>query len=110
MKRRSEAAGSLRANGVINSSRCAGRDLVSGGPTVDANDAPTRSRGFFIDLLSDSNGVRFHRFQFCAWTVLLGLIFATTIYDDLVMPEFGDTLLALVGISAATDRCGTIPL
>lgn len=77
-----------------------GSRVVSIGPAEGVDDAPRRSKGFFIDLLSDSNGVRIHRFQLCAWTLLLGIIFAATVYDDLVMPNFGDSLLALVGISA----------
>lgn len=60
------------------------------------------SKGFFRDLVSDANGYRFHRFQICAWTMLLGLIFAVTVYDDLKMPQFSSTLLALTGISAGT--------
>lgn len=79
-----------------------GSRVVSIGPTENIDDAPRRSKGLFIDLLSDSNGVRLHRFQLCAWTLLLGLIFAAIVYDDLVMPNFGDSLLTLVGISAAT--------
>lgn len=85
---------------VISSFTAVGSHLVIGQPTD--NDVSLTSNGFFADLLSDANGVRIHRFQLCAWTILLGLIFATTVYDELVMPEFGDTLLALAGISAAT--------
>lgn len=86
---------------LISSFTAVGSRVVSIGPTEGINDASRRSKGFFIDLLSDSNGVRIHRFQLCAWTLLLGLIFAAIVYDDLVMPNFGDSLLALVGISAA---------
>ena len=78
-----------------------GSRVVSIGPPEGGDDVPRRSRGLFIDLLSDSNGVRIHRFQLCAWTLLLGLIFAAIVYDDLAMPNFGDNLLALIGISAA---------
>ena len=85
---------------LISSLTAVGSRVVSIGPPEGVDDAPRRSKGFFIDLLSDSNGVRFHRFQLCAWTLLLGLIFAAIVYDDLVMPNFGDSLLALVGISA----------
>lgn len=60
------------------------------------------SQGFLSDLLSDASGYRFHRFQICAWTLLLGLIFAATVYDDLRMPDFSSTLLALTAISAGT--------
>lgn len=84
---------------IISSVTAVGSHLVSGGPS---NHAPKIRKGFLVDLLSDANGVRFHRFQLCAWTLLLGLIFAATVYDDLVMPEFGDTLLALAGFSSAT--------
>jgi hypothetical protein len=86
---------------VISSLTAVGSRMVSIGPTESMDDAPRRSKGFFIDLLSDSNGVRLHRFQLCAWTLLLGLIFAAIVYDDLVMPNFGDTLLTLIGINAA---------
>lgn len=63
---------------------------------------PTTSRGFFTDILSGTYGYRFHCFQICAWTVGLGLIFVATVYDDLVMPSFSATLLALIGMSAGT--------
>lgn len=86
---------------LISSFTAVGSRLVSVGPAADVDDPPRRSKGFFKDLLSDSNGVRIHRFQLCAWTLLLGLIFAAIVYDDLVTPNFGDSLLALVGISAA---------
>jgi hypothetical protein len=33
------------------------------------------SESFFLDFLSDANGVDFHRFQIVAWTVVLGIIF-----------------------------------
>lgn len=81
-----------------------GADLA----TRKAVEAPTpatsglASRGFITDLLSDTSGYRFHRFQICAWTLLLGFIFAATVYDDLLMPEFPATLLALTGISVGT--------
>lgn len=86
---------------VISSLTAVGNRMVSIGLTESIDDAPRLSKGFFIDLLSDSNGVRLHRFQLCAWTLLLGLIFAAIVYDDLVMPNFGDSLLTLIGINAA---------
>jgi hypothetical protein len=85
---------------VISSFTAVGSRVASTGGDDDVDNAQRGSRGFFLDLVSDSNGVRFHRFQLCAWTLLLGVIFAATVYDDLVMPKFGDGLLALVGISA----------
>lgn len=60
------------------------------------------SENFLQDILSDVNGVNFHRFQMMAWTVVLGIIFVGQVYRDLAMPQFSDTLLGLMGISAGT--------
>ena len=60
------------------------------------------SEGPLVDLLSDVNGVTFHRFQIVVWTVVLGLIFIYSVWTSLTMPQFSDTLLALMGISAGT--------
>jgi hypothetical protein len=61
-----------------------------------------KSQRWFIDILSEDNGVSFHRFQMVAWTLVLGLIFLYTVYHDLVMPDFDTTLLGLMGISSST--------
>jgi hypothetical protein len=60
------------------------------------------SEGFLFDILSDVNGISFHRFQIFVWTILLGIIFCTKVCTDLTMPEFSNTLLALMGISSGT--------
>ena len=60
------------------------------------------SEHFLQDILSDANGVSFHRFQMLAWTVVLGIIFVGQVYRALAMPEFSTTLLSLMGISAGT--------
>ncbi|HET9765552.1 MAG TPA: hypothetical protein VFS60_01820 [Thermoanaerobaculia bacterium] len=57
---------------------------------------------FIRDVLSDANGVNFHRFQMLAWTVVLGIIFIGHVYKEMAMPEFSETLLSLMGISAGT--------
>jgi hypothetical protein len=67
------------------------------------------SDGFLLDLLSDANGVTFHRFQMFAWTVVLGFLFCVGVYKNLAMPEFGATLLALMGISSGTYLGFKIP-
>jgi Flp pilus assembly protein TadB len=54
------------------------------------------------DLLSDANGLSFHRFQMFVWTIVLGMIFVISAYTDLLMPDFSATLLGLMGISAGT--------
>jgi hypothetical protein len=61
-----------------------------------------QSENFVLDILSDVNGVSFHRFQMAAWTLVLGIIFITQVYKVLAMPDFDGSLLALLGISAGT--------
>lgn len=67
-----------------------------------AESAPTVSAGFLRDILSDSSGYSFHRFQIFAWTIVLGIIFVSSVYNNLTMPEFSPTLLGLMGLSAGT--------
>lgn len=70
--------------------------------TLDAQSAPTVSGGFLRDILSDGSGYSFHRFQIFAWTIVLGIIFVSSVYNNLTMPEFSPTLLGLMGLSAGT--------
>ena len=60
------------------------------------------SKGFLRDVLSDRSGYSFHRFQIFAWTIVLGIIFISSVYNSLSMPEFSATLLGLMGISSGT--------
>ena len=67
-----------------------------------ADASPTVSAGFLRDILSDGSGYSFHRFQIFAWTIVLGIIFVSSVYNNLTMPEFSPTLLGLMGLSAGT--------
>lgn len=60
------------------------------------------SAGFFKDILSDDSDYSFLNFQMLAWTVALGTIFVSSVYDNLAMPKFSGALLALTGISSGT--------
>ncbi|PVD52245.1 hypothetical protein DC498_11010 [Terrimonas sp.] len=63
------------------------------------------SKGFFIDILSDDNGISLHRFQNFAWTMIAIIVYLYKLAGaDAVsaLPELSDTLLALTGISSAT--------
>lgn len=60
------------------------------------------SRGLLPDILSDGAGYSFHRFQIFVWTIILGIIFVSSVYNNLTMPEFSATLLGLMGISSGT--------
>jgi hypothetical protein len=70
--------------------------------TITAQPSATISSGFLRDILADSSGYSFHRFQIFAWTIVLGIIFMSTVYNNLTMPEFSSTLLGLMGLSAGT--------
>jgi hypothetical protein len=60
------------------------------------------SEGFVSDILSDDNGVSFHRLQMLVWTIVLGILFIYWVWTRLSMPEFSATLLALQGITSGT--------
>jgi hypothetical protein len=88
-----------------------GSGTALGAAVVDAGKArpAPASRGFFRDVLSDPEGVCFHRFQMFVWTLVLGIMFVSSVYYDLSMPEFNATLLAMQGISAGTYLGFKIP-
>ncbi len=69
---------------------------------IDTALRPNASKDFFRDILSDDDGVSFHRFQIFAWTIVFILIFVFSVYNVLAMPDFDTTLLALMGISGGT--------
>ncbi|HZH29489.1 MAG TPA: hypothetical protein VEY11_01745 [Pyrinomonadaceae bacterium] len=58
------------------------------------------------DLVSDSNGANFHRFQMIVWTIVLGFIFIHSVLSRLSMPHFSATLLTLMGISSSAYLVG----
>lgn len=61
-----------------------------------------QSKSLWIDILSDENGVSFHRLQVLIWTLVLSVIFVVSVYLRLDMPDFDNQLLALMGISNGT--------
>ena len=69
---------------------------------LSSQQPPTVSSGFLRDILTDSTGYSFHRFQIFAWTIILGIIFISSVYNSLSMPDFSTTLLGLMGLSAGT--------
>lgn len=60
------------------------------------------SKGFFKDILSDANGISFHRFQVFAWTIVMVAVFIRQVTSYMLMPEFSPALLTLMGISSGT--------
>jgi hypothetical protein len=60
---------------------------------------PTRN-SFWLDLLSDENGISFHRFQMVIWTLVLTAVFVSRVICTQRMPDFDANLLGLMGISS----------
>lgn len=69
---------------------------------VEAAAKLAKSEGWVRDILSETNGVSFHRFQMLAWTLVVIVIFVAEVYRTLIMPEIDATLLALMAISSGT--------
>lgn len=83
-------------------------EIIQTKPTVPLDILYT-SKGFFKDMLSDSNGISLYRFQIAVWTLVIGYIFIFNVWDNLSMPQFDNTLLALMGISSGTYLGFKIP-
>lgn len=60
------------------------------------------SEGFFDDLLSDANGMSFHRLQVLGWTLVFWVVFLQSVFGKITMVDFDTTQLALMGISGST--------
>ena len=58
------------------------------------------SVSFFKDVLTDGVTIGLHRFQMLVWTVVVFFVFWGAVWNRLALPEFDNTLLALMGISA----------
>ena len=88
-----------------------GSGTALGAAAVDAskNQPASASEDFLKDILSDPDGICFHRFQMFVWTIVLGIMFVSSVYYDLAMPEFSATLLGMQGISAGTYLGFKIP-
>ena len=62
---------------------------------------PFVTKGWYRDLTTDVNGPALHRLQVFVWTLAIGVVFVTDVYRNLSLPVFGDTVLALMGITSA---------
>ena len=57
---------------------------------------------FFHDLLTDVNGLTFHRYQIFLWTLVLGIFYVVAVYRTVATPDFDANLLTLMGVSSGT--------
>lgn len=89
----------------------AGTTVISA--VVDSNassQAPATASGNFLqDLLSDSDGISFHRLQMFVWTIILGVVFINKVSTTLIMPDFDTQLLGLMGLASGTYLGFKIP-
>jgi len=68
----------------------------TGSPQVAA------SEGLIKDILTDINGLSYHRLQIAAWTLVLAALFLSSLFAKLTMMDFDGTQLTLLGISGGT--------
>lgn len=95
------SAATAVGSATIDAGKVAAASAAAGANVPVAPALSTRGH-WWLDILSDEDGVNFHRFQMAAWTGVLGLIFIHDVYVGLAMPTFDNTLLGLLGISAGT--------
>jgi hypothetical protein len=58
------------------------------------------SHGFLADILEDELGYSVHRAQMFMWTVILGVVFITSVIRFQQIPQLDESLLGLMGISS----------
>jgi hypothetical protein len=88
------SAGTLVGSAFVDAGKTAAMTSPPGPPSLNEY--------WWVDILSDANGVSFHRFQIAVWSLVLGIIFVVAVYQSLAMPTFSGALLSLMGISAGT--------
>lgn len=86
----------------IGSSTALGAALIDKNKGVEKPAPVLPSAGLLDDLLTDEDGYTLHRFQMLIWSVVLSILFWTTVYKRLAMPDFDGTVLGLMGISSGT--------
>lgn len=60
------------------------------------------SRGWWLDVLSDEQGVSISRLQQLGFTLLLGYLFVRTVYKTVALPDWNENEILLLGLSSAT--------
>lgn len=91
------AAGTTVVSKIIDSSQ---KDNQT--EAIPQQDYP--SEGFFIDIISDEQGVSIHRLQNVLWTLIVGGIYIAYVSGHTILPDdtiLTTNLLGLMGISTA---------
>lgn len=80
---------------------------IAGGTGIvgTSMDEPSRSlqpsEGWLLDVTSDAEGVTLYRLQHLVWNAFFGAAFMIQVASTLAIPEFDNSTLGLMGISAA---------
>lgn len=82
----------------ISGATALGAKLIT--PESPAAKQPMANSGFLRELLYENGQPALHRFQVFVWTILLGVIFAFNVINNLAQPTFDSTLMTLMGISS----------
>lgn len=79
----------------------AARDANALKSAIDASAFRRRAHDLAIweDLLKDANGWSLYRLQVVVWTIVFGVLYLYGVIQELAMPQFSDTILALMGVS-----------
>lgn len=77
--------------------------------TLERSARVSSHSGFWSDLFSNEGGAGMHRVQFGLWTVVLMIVFVYEVFQNVSMPDFDKTLLALMGVSSGAYAGLKIP-
>jgi hypothetical protein len=91
--------GSKVATAAADADKAAKAAVAAGLQAPPAPVAPHHTR-FLDDILTDKNGIALQRLQVLIWTLVLGAISIWSIYRNLSLPAFDETLLTMSGISS----------
>ncbi|MBL6446319.1 hypothetical protein JMN32_08365 [Fulvivirga sp. 29W222] len=87
--------------GISAATAAVGTTIDSSEPTEDRHQN-TATEGWFVDVLSDHEGISIHRLQTLIFNMIFGLIFIRYVASNFAMPEFSENQLILLGLSSGT--------
>lgn len=86
-----------------------GTYLAAAGVDAGKQNQFGESEGFWLDILSDAQGLALYRFQMLAFNILFGVLFLVYVVQHVSMPQFDGNILTLLGMSAGTYAGFKIP-
>ena len=79
-----------------------GTRIATAGVDASQGSSTSNSSNFFSDILTDGTGTAVHRLQMLVMSVITGIVFIAYVRCHLAMPDFDDSTLLVLGISAGT--------